>query len=386
MSSYPFGYLLTVLILAWSVYYTLTPLGWSRFVNPYSLGLRFSVVNEVPFLALLWLLLSSWLALSQGQISSPLAWLTFGLGVMTMLGLLKIILLAVPSMGLLNHALDKALGNGWRSGISPRLAARLRRGFSATAVLGPFGRRRWDVQRIANIAYGDAGVYNMLDVYRHRSKPKNSPVFIHVHGGGFRSGRKDRDALPILYRLASQGWLCVSINYRLSPGASFPDYLVDVKKAIAWVRRHGSEYGADPSTIIVAGGSVGGQLAALAALTADQPKFQPGFEQADTSVAAAVVLYANYNWADSAEAMPVSHIKKDAPPFLVLHGTKDLLVPVQDAEHFARKLLKTSDNPVVYAQLPGGHHNFDQFNSIRGQAVERTVEAFADWVRQSGRR
>ena len=67
-----------------------------------------------------------------------------------------------------------------------------------------------------------AGRWNLLDVYRHRSHPSDGPVLVYLHGGGFRSGRKSREARPLLYRLASQGWVCVSANYRLEPGRGSP--------------------------------------------------------------------------------------------------------------------------------------------------------------------
>ena len=102
------------------------------------------------------------------------------------------------------------------------------------------------------------------------------PTLIHLHGGAFVSGRKNSEARPLIYRLASQGWLCISANYRLSPAATFPDHLIDVKKVIAWVREHGHEYGADPAVVFVAGSSAGAHLAALAALTPNDPAFQPG--------------------------------------------------------------------------------------------------------------
>ena len=119
-------------------------------------------------------------------------------------------------------------------------------------------------------------------------------MLIHLHGGAFRRGRKSREARPLLYRLASQGWVCISANYRLSPAATFPDHLIDVKKVIAWAREHGPEYGADPAIVFVAGSSAGGHLAAFAGLTPNDPVFQPGFEGADTSVAAVVSLYGYY--------------------------------------------------------------------------------------------
>ena len=98
--------------------------------------------------------------------------------------------------------------------------------------------------------------------------------------------------------LASQGWVCISANYRLSPAAEFPDHLVDVKMVVAWVRAHAREYGADPNLVFVAGSSAGGNLASMAALTPNDPAFQPGFEHADTSVTAAVSLYGYYGAAN----------------------------------------------------------------------------------------
>ena len=88
---------------------------------------------------------------------------------------------------------------------------------------------------------------------------------IHLHGGGYSGGHKNSQSLPLLYRLASQGWVCISANYRLRPGAQHPDHLIDLKKVIAWVREHAHEYGADPMTLFVAGSSAGGHMAALAA-------------------------------------------------------------------------------------------------------------------------
>jgi acetyl esterase/lipase len=85
--------------------------------------------------------------------------------------------------------------------------------------------------------------------------------FLWLHGGGYNGGRKNSQSLPLLYRLASQGWVCVSANYRLRPAARHPDHLIDLKRVIAWVHEHGHEYGADPATLFVSGSSAGGQHA-----------------------------------------------------------------------------------------------------------------------------
>lgn len=177
---------------------------------------------------------------------------------------------------------------------------------STRILFGPFLVRRRDVERVANISYGDAGKRNLLDVYRHRSHPSDGPVLVYLHGGHFNSGRKSREACPLLYRLASQGWVCISANYRLRPAARFPDHHLDAKKVIAWAREHGREYGADPAMLFVVGSSAGGHLAALAALTPNDPTFQPGFEHAETSVTAAICLYGYYGPLDTDQRPPSS--------------------------------------------------------------------------------
>ncbi|MBL7660064.1 alpha/beta hydrolase, partial [Escherichia coli] len=92
------------------------------------------------------------------------------------------------------------------------------------------------------------------------------------------------------------GWICVAINYRHSPRNTWPDHILDVKRALAWVKAHISEYGGDPDFIAITGGSAGGHLSSLAALTPNDPRFQPGFEEADTRVQAAVPFYGVYDF------------------------------------------------------------------------------------------
>ncbi|MFI0353250.1 alpha/beta hydrolase [Actinomadura sp. 9N407] len=111
-----------------------------------------------------------------------------------------------------------------------------------------------------------------------------------MHGGHYDGGHKNSQSLPLIYRLAGQGWVCVSANYRLRPEFQHPDHLIDLKRVIAWVREHAHEYGADPTTLFVAGSSAGGHMAGLAALTQNDPAFQAGFEDADTSVTGAIYL------------------------------------------------------------------------------------------------
>jgi acetyl esterase/lipase len=385
VSTVPIGYLAAATFIAWCTLFALAP-PRPRQSSPSNLGFRFGyLLNELPFVAFYWLLASTLLAFSQGDIDSPGGWAVFGLAVLATVGLLVVAWRGLRAGPAVEHALREGLGAGWPSTIDTSMAARLRRRLPWARILfGPFFVRRRDVERVANLSYGDAGKPNLLDVYRHRSHPSGGPTLVYLHGGAFRSGGKNREARPLIYRLASQGWVCISANYRLGPAVRFPDHLIDAKKVIAWVREHGRQYGADPAMLFVAGSSAGGHLAAMAALTPNDPAFQPGFEGADTSVTAAICLYGYYGPLDTSErpsSSPLAYVGADAPPFLVAHGVQDTLVLVEDARRFVERLGSSSSNPVVYAELPGAQHAFDLFHSIRFETVVDAIEAFTAWVR-----
>jgi acetyl esterase/lipase len=371
--------------MAWCTLFAVAP-PRPRQSSPANLSFVFGfLLNELPFVAFYWLLASTLSAFGQGDIDSPGGWVGFGVAVLTTVGLVVVAWRGLRAGPAVDHALGEGLGAGWRTAIDAGMATRLRRRLPWARILfGPLPLRRHDVERVANLSYGDAGKRNLLDVYRHRSHPPGGPTLVYLHGGAFRSGRKSREARPLLYRLASQGWVCISANYRLSPAARFPDHQIDAKKVIAWVREHGHEYGADPAVVFVAGSSAGGHLAAMAALTPNDPAFQPGFERADTSVTAAICLYGYYGGLDTRDRLPASpqaYIRTDVPPFFVAHGDQDTVVLVEDARRFVERLRSTSSHPVVYAELPGAQHAFDLFHSIRFETVVNAIEAFAAWVR-----
>jgi acetyl esterase/lipase len=272
----------------------------------------------------------------------------------------------------------------------------------------PMSFRHPDVERIVDVPYGDGSPRHRLDVYRNTDKPTGCPALLQVHGGGWVIGDKREQGRPLMLHLASRGWVCFAPNYRLSPRATWPDHLVDVKRALAWVREHGQEYGADPGFVVLTGGSAGGHLVALAALTANDPRYQPGFEHVDTSVAGCVPYYGVYDMAGETgtkaarirrrhlldrlvmktrddqvylDASPLEQVRADAPPFLVIHGRNDTLVPVGEARLFVERLRAVSDAPVLYLELPGTQHAFDVFPSIRSAHVVRAVGRFVEMVR-----
>jgi acetyl esterase/lipase len=269
------------------------------------------------------------------------------------------------------------------------------------------------VRRLRGVEYARHGRKSLcLDVYMPAEPPGDEPrpAIVQVHGGGWIAGSRHEQGIPLLNHLAAHGWVGFNVDYRLSPRATFPDHVVDVKRALAWVREHAEKYGADPGFVCITGGSAGGHLCALAALTADDPRLQPGFEDADTSVAAAVPFYGIYDltdpetvyypelrewvlernvfkarFADEPElfraASPTHRVRADAPPFLIIHGESDSLVPVADARRFVAELREASANPVLYAELAGAEHAFDIVPSVRTARVVETIERFLAAIR-----
>ena len=277
----------------------------------------------------------------------------------------------------------------------------------------PLRPQRAGVEVIRNISYTEGGRRAKLDIYRPADgSAKSAPVLIQIHGGGWTIGKKEEQGLMLMHRLAELGWVCVAANYRLSPKHRFPTHIIDVKRAIAWVRANIAEYGGDPSYLVLTGGSAGGHLSSLAALTPNHRAWQPGFERADTSVAACVPFYGVYDMLgedgdpytvamreemlsktifpldppatldDYRAASPIHQVHANAPDFFVLHGEKDTLVNVRQARNFVAKLRRDTTASVTYAELPGAQHAFEVFGSIRSDHAIRGVVRWCQWHRE----
>jgi acetyl esterase/lipase len=346
--------------------------------SPFRVGFLVGFLLNWPFAVLAALAASTALALAQTGAGSPGVWIGLALAVLAAAGLVVLGRRAAGTGPALERALREGLGQRVDLGARPGLGR---------VLLAPISARRQGVERIAGRRYGPAGRANAVDVYRRRSAAGGRPALVYLHGGAFRFGSKRFGARRLLHRLAADGWVCISANYRTVPAARFPEPVIDAKAVVAWVREHGREYGADPETVFLAGSSAGGHLATLAALTADDPVFQPGFESVDTTVAGVISLYGYYGSvaAGGPPSSPAAYVRADAPPCFVLHGDQDTLVLVEDARRFVQTLRAASSNPVVYAELPGAQHGFDVFRSRRFETVVDAIESFTAWVR-SGRR
>jgi acetyl esterase/lipase len=327
------------------------------------------------------------------------------------------------------------------------------------ARVGEMGWRRWlsvflplpqpmalavsfpGVYKAKTVAYAHVGKLKtdalLMDVYRHRDTPANAPVFVYIHGGGWVIGDRRIPPFTFVHQVVALGWVVCVIDYRLSPMVSFPTHLIDCKRAIAYLRRHARlELQANPEFIVVGGESAGGHLASLVALTAEDKRFQPGFEEVDTSVRGCVDNYGVHDFKDrfglwyardkkdgmiryleflvmqkklkDAEddferASPVAYLDADVfgganarsspiPPFFVCHGTHDNMVPFEDSRlffehlqafrarqsdaHKAHEAAQFGGMQDVFVRVPFASHMFNFFLSPRALAFGDAVCAF----------
>ncbi|MGH8925000.1 MAG: alpha/beta hydrolase [Acidimicrobiia bacterium] len=274
-----------------------------------------------------------------------------------------------------------------RAGISAREVSRRRapaswwERFTAWPFRLPAG-----VVRESDIPYA-AGL--TLDIYRGpRSTGK---CLVYLHGGSWGGGDPRRQFRPVIHHLVAQGWVVAAIRYPLSPLATFPEHLTGALRVFDWISAEGSAHGIDPDRVAIAGGSAGAHLASLAALGGRR------------SIKAAVCLYGVYDFLNrhrhrydwpvipnrvmkaSAEAAPdryraaspLDQSHPEAPPFMLVHGTSDSLVPVAESMVFAAALEENSV-PVELIGVRWGQHAFDIMAGARSRALAIRVEEFLD--------
>ena len=272
-------------------------------------------------------------------------------------------------------------------------------------------KRRQYLHR-SSVSYGSAPG-QVLEIWRREDLPAQpAPVVVFVPGGGWVHGRRMLQGHALMSHLAEQGWICLSIDYRVSPYHRWPRHVTDVKAAVAWARANVAEFGGNPNFVAAAGCSAGGHLAALAGLTFDDPDFHGELpSDADTTVDAVVGIYGRYDWEDRStperdrfveflehvvvkkrlaqhptlfrNASPIARVRPDAPPFLIVHGSHDTVIPVAQAREFADKLREASRSTVGYLEVPGAQHGFDLTDGARTGSVVTAIGLFLDEIHES---
>lgn len=246
------------------------------------------------------------------------------------------------------------------------------------------------------VVFGHGGGRELkCDVYTPPGNPAHAPGVLLVHGGGWSGG--DRTQLKghgIL--LGRAGYVCVTAEYRLSGEAKWPAPLHDVKAALRWMRANASRLGIDPARIAVSGNSAGGHLSLMVAGTPNAAEFEGegGNPGVDTSVVACVAIYPPVELkpdspltgavgmlmgegasdAAYAGASPMTHVKANFPPTLLIHGNKDELVP-EEASLSIYRALRKAGAPAelhIYADQP---HAFDA-SPVFGRQTVQVMDLF----------
>ena len=248
-----------------------------------------------------------------------------------------------------------------------------------------------------------------LDLYLPKDA-ETSPLMILIHGGGFKEGDKiEENAAPWL----REGYAVASFNYRFSSDAVFPAQIEDCKAAVRWLRANARKYGYDPDRFGTRGSSAGGYLVTMLGTTGATAKFDVGENlEVSSRVQAAADRYGAtdflqmdahrlsggdiHNSPDSPEseliggniadnrdkvenANPINYVTKNCPPFIIIHGDRDLLVPHHQSELLVAALAKAGVPVTLYTVKGGGHGGFDDPNA---EAVAR--EFFARHLKPNG--
>jgi acetyl esterase/lipase len=235
---------------------------------------------------------------------------------------------------------------------------------------------------------------------------KPLPVIVNIHGGAFRAGDKSMGMRELADIVAGGDYAGATINYRLSGEATWPAQIHDCKAAIRWLRANAAKHGLDPDRIGVIGASAGGHLAAMLGLAGDVAALEGDigphagvssrvkcvvdqFGPSDLLAMGDHPSQIDHNAPDSPEsrliggalpehkekaraASPITYVSRDDPPFLILHGTEDPLVPCNQSERLA-EALKTVGVPCVFVKvIDAGHGNF------RSPEVGRRIRQFFD--------
>jgi acetyl esterase/lipase len=279
-----------------------------------------------------------------------------------------------------------------------------------TALQVPFHPR--DMQLHRNVVYGPES-RQRLDIWRLSTTPTDAPVIFYVHGGAWTFGDKREQGRPMLHEFVRRGWIVVASNYRLAPRFPWPAQIEDATRALGWIKKNISTYGGDPDRVVIAGGSAGGHLASLVALSADDATWRPHdmADVKDWSVRGALSFYGvlemtgdKTHWRGLGRGLlrllerrvvqlpflenedlyrsisPHERIAAQSPPFFVVQGVNDTLVEVSVARAFVAKFREVAFTPVYYVELPFTQHAFDLTASPRTSATTRAAIAFAHSV------
>ena len=218
------------------------------------------------------------------------------------------------------------------------------------------------VQSELDIAYADESPAQKLDLYLPPGKANAPrPAIVVVHGGGWRGGDKQRGqwvGVPAQY--ASDGYVALSVNYRLTGEAPWPAQIEDVKAAVRWLRAHAKKYGVDVDRIGAYGNSAGAHLVSSSATPTDFLNWREPGAVPERLGRTFLAGPSDTLRARARQASPITYARGDAPPFLLIHGTADRTVPISQSGRFAKALREAGAKQVRYMIFDNETHGVFQ--------------------------
>ncbi len=281
---------------------------------------------------------------------------------------------------------------------------------SLLTACGSRGQDSFDTDRLGtiqeNISYCSGNSSQVMDFYYpdegSLTTDEPYPVMVYVHGGGWTTG--DKNSLNIyIDALTAQGIAVAAVNYSLAPASVFPQNIEDLKCAVRSLRAHADEYHIDPDRIGGYGGSAGGHLVSLLGLTSDQEQWEVGdYLDYSSQLSVVIDLYGPQNLTEefagntkeslkkafgdssfdqAADQSPVTYVDSQDPPFLIIHGEDDALVPIEQSEELYQDLLNAGVD-ATFIPVKGAGHTFAA--TIKGVPPQPTMQEIAklmsDWV------
>lgn len=329
-----------------------------------------------------------------GALDQTTGWIGLVAMVISWVGLVRVQLVAHRARPTLADAVDS---------FSPEAAQRIRSGVAEPSRLRrPFRFDKTGIEVERDIAYGSDDAQR-LDLYRPSQidSAAGAPVMVYIHGGAWVSGKKEQQGLAMMHTFARAGWICIGVDYRLGKKHRFPAHLDDIKTVLKWVHANIADHGGDPSFVAVSGNSAGGHLASLASLDPESRDL----------VNACIPVYGAFDFTDHLDIRgyarmrpflekmvmptkqaddnefwelmsPIHRVTENAPPFFVIYAVLDVFVWREEAVAFVERLAAVSSSPVLSAGLPGAHHAFDIFHSVRCEASADATLAFCEAARE----
>jgi acetyl esterase/lipase len=242
-----------------------------------------------------------------------------------------------------------------------------------------------------------------MDVYYPQAMSRPAPVVVYVHGGSWSSGSKaDLQGMVDVAEFLARGYLVASVDYRHAPQYEFPAQIEDVKCAIRFLRTNASHFHLDPNRIGAWGHSAGGHLVSLLGTTTADAGFEGDgpYQDQSSRVAAAVDMCGRADLRGMPEdkaaavfgvqsgsvhllehASPITFVSKDDPPFLILHGDKDDMVPLRASEEFYKRL-KAAGVPVKLVVVKNADHSFNPVGGSMSPTRAEMTQMIADFFDQ----